>query len=589
MSEAAEVESTEAGEHRNFAARFESERAGMRGGATTAVFAGALLFALLLGILLWLESGAAVYVYVALLFAIACYGLLQIRDATQALESAAEDLSALALDAAEAASREGFLEKVARRQRAAERSDVPDALLGLASDRVTAERTQGVARAAFRSALARMNETAFLRTALVLGGLFGTVLFFANELVGTQILRGDLSVLLPGLRGALASTLTGILGSLVLGLLASRLERIIDGMLSETEAFLLGPVSTVLQATTARRAVTTETDLWQQLVEEVAQLRQEAADSLAGMGTDAHVFAKQLENVVDQIRMLPAVTVPPNLADLGAVVTEFRTGMKDLKETVDVLVPAVQTIGATLPLETAANVQMLLELEDAGRRAMEHHIGEVRTAISRMENAVAENQTSIEALREAERAAPTEVLALAGAARDEAHAARQGVAQLASALTEHGRRLDAVQEALRTTEGTQQALALTQADLVRAGEAVQASAGELRAESDSLRETASQIDEATTRFTAAGSALQGRLHVMDEVIRKVHDQDGAFARIEESVGQTVGELQRRLSPLLDWHRRAASAPMMRFLTLPLWAGNRQVSGRTPEGQDRAPS
>ena len=576
-------------EYRNFAERFERERAKMGDGPQVMQIAGATLGIALLALLLWLQSGPAVFVYVAILFGGAYYGLRQIRDATREAQSAAKDLNKLALAAEASASREEFLEAVASRGRASDRSDVPDALLNLASGAITGERAQGVARAAFRSALARMNEAAFVRTALVLGGLFGTVFFFANELIGREILQGNLSVLLPGLRGALASTLTGIAASLLLGLLASRLERLVDDTVAETEAFLLGPVSMLLQATTARRAVTTETDLWQRLVEEVAELRREATDSFASMGTDAHGFAKQLEGVVGQMRMLPAVTVPPNIADLGIVVTEFRAGMKNLKETVDILVPAVQTIGATLPLEVAANVQSLLEREAAGQRAVQSQFSEIRSAISRLDGAVSENRNAIEALRQEQRAAPAELLAQASAARDEAHATRQDVAQLASGFAEQGQKLGRIQEALRTAEDTQIALARTQEALVHAAQIVQTGARDLSVESASLHETASRIDEATGRFTDVGSTLQNRLSGIDELLRKVDQQRGMLTRIEELVGGTVEELLTRLTPLSDWHRRAASAPMMRFLTLPLWAGDRQASMRDPEGQGHAPS
>jgi biopolymer transport protein ExbB/TolQ/copper chaperone CopZ len=561
-----------------------------------------LLAVCLIALLLYLESPWWVGAYIFALFGVAFLGLRGLRLAFATTQESTRHLGAMAKFLRNQPDRDAFLEEVRKNITPEDRSHVPEATLALGAGPITVDRVSSVARNAFRTAFSELNRANFLRAGLILGGLFGTVFFFAQELTAGAILQGDLAELLPGLRGALASTLTGILASLVIGLLASRLEHLLDGLVAETESFLMGPVGEVLATTPARKAVTTETDLWERLVEEVAELRRSTERSYGAMANDAATFSTSLEQVVDRLGDLPAVQIPPQLSGFQKVIEDFGQGMKDLHNTVEVLIPAVKSLGATLPLKIVTKVDALGEQHRELHQTSKEEItsvksslsgeissvksllnGEIDSVKSSLTNATVlleSNQETLKAIQTSEAYDPTPLLARMAAIEERleglegpvqniksnAQEAAWGAARLHRLSTAQSEALVRIESAVRADDDVRQALTATQAELSQVAAQVSAETTSLRQQTSSLEASTAAIKGASVEIRNAGAWFNQLLPAYGEKLDRIFQ---VVERVEEN-GLTV---DRRLDPLLQWHTRIASAPLIRFL---LWPSGKQV-------------
>lgn len=327
--------------------------------------------AVLVGLVLFLGSAPAVLVWVVFLFAVTYYGARRLQRAIDVMGAATKHLLEIADQLGEWTSRKQLEDFVKPKRTPHDDSNVPEAIWSYAS--TFTERSEGarvVANAAYVRPGAELTVAQFLRTALVLGGLFGTVLFFAIELGDTGLLNGDLSSLLPGLRGVLASTLTGILGSVALGIVASHIERVLEEAIWETESFIGGPVAQLLRAPTAKQSIGDEADLWNALREEVAALRADTLTAYTKLADDAHAYAVSLQDVSDKFSSIPAVTIPPEIANLSDSVGSFERSARSLEATVSRLVEAVGMVGLTAPKQMLADLSQLKTTADKHERLL---------------------------------------------------------------------------------------------------------------------------------------------------------------------------------------------------------------------------
>ena len=323
----------------------------------------------LIGILV--DSGPWVWLYLIFLDLAGTSGLLKLRRALSTNLEEVRHLGAVAGFLEDPHRNQGIVGFVEERISPTDSSNVPEALRNFLTGERSFESVQAASEAAFGHASNALNWANFIRAALVLGGLFGTVLFFALELTGDAIAVGNIEELLPGLRGALASTLTGILGSLLLGVYESRIGGRIDRLVLETQAFLGGPVASHLINETGRADPLKESDLWEFLRQEVAQLREDAQERFGTMGADAHAFAVSLQTVSDQLASLPAIQVPEELSDLFESTKAFSESIKILDGTVGVLVDAVSQLGILAPTKMLEDLSALRKAEKANMEAQE--------------------------------------------------------------------------------------------------------------------------------------------------------------------------------------------------------------------------
>jgi hypothetical protein len=245
----------------------------------------------------------------------------------------------------------------------------------------------------------QLAQVSFVRTVLVLAGLFGTVLFFSREL-SSQVAGGDLDALLPGLRGALASTLSGILGSVTIGFALERPRRIADQLHDAAETFLLGPLRRAVQTRPAPQQVATEIDLWVALADEVATLRDSTAVSAAKMGDDAHSLALTMQQVAAGLAALPHVDLPPELKRLEESVTKFRDGTQRLWDTIEVLVPLVRSLGVEIPARVFEQLDSAVKASEQSALASTTAAEQIRTSLADDEALRRELRAHSESLRE---------------------------------------------------------------------------------------------------------------------------------------------------------------------------------------------
>jgi hypothetical protein len=325
-----------------------------------------VLFLLVIG----LGSPLYVVAWVAAVYAFTFFGTHRLRRALVVTKTALDHFMKFAEFLSQPHDRRSFQEFVSKHIDPDDDSNVPESISTLCTGQISGENIRAASNRAFAIPASELAVAQYRRTALILSGLFGTVLFFAIELGGSQFLSGDLSVLLPGLRGALASTLTGILGSLTLGFIASSIDRTIEQAVWESEAFLGGPVATTLAMTGTETPIVNETELWAALRKEVAQLREETVLAYSKLANDANTYGKSLEVVSQQIAQVPAVHVPPQLARLDDVVSRFAHGVEVLDKTASGLIEAVGSLGVFAPAKTLQQLDQLTSIvRQNGNRA----------------------------------------------------------------------------------------------------------------------------------------------------------------------------------------------------------------------------
>jgi hypothetical protein len=531
----------------------------------------ALLVIALSVILVGLGSPWYVWIYIALLWTVSGWGFARLRQALEVTSEAVQHLEQTAAYLGNQPTRDDLVAFLRERSSPDDRSNVPEAIVSLSAGQMSGESIRVAANTSFTHPTSELNFAAYVRNAMVLGGLFGTVLFFAFELGGTAFQEGNLGELLPGLRGALASTLTGILGSLSLGLVASRIEHHLAQLMWETEAFLSGPVAGALAVTPQKRSLRTETDLWESLREEVARLAEGTAREYARLGGDLHGHARSLEELSRQIGDLPAVQVPPELARLGPAIDQFTHGTDVLAKTSSVLVEAVAALGVFAPAKLLSDVEELASSSAARDSAVATRLATLDARVTSMGSRVDDIHLrtgiperlweSLSALDAAMRRSGEQIAALAEEVRR-----KQDVGTVATAVEEAVASVQRLEGGLSTFRGEVSA----EVDrLARATSALDESAA-------GVRGAASELSGATAGVSKAAPELQKHAARLADAVDRTQQQEKLLQRVEARL--------RPLDAVYEWHERARRAPLMKLLTLPLWR-----SRGTPRRGDAPPT
>lgn len=532
----------------------------------------------LIGLLVMLHSLIQVMIAVAILYFLTYYGLNAVQTALRYAEEALTDLSKLASFVRETRSK-SEVAKWAEDHVKADDSNVPEAIRDLCNHQVDAGSMRVSANAAFTQPSSQLTRIYFLRTALVLGGLFGTVLFFAFSLGGQEIVNGDLGTLLPQLRGALASTLTGILGSVLLGHFGSEIDGLIERSTWETEAFLTGSIAPILQEVPELSAVN-EVQLWSLLLNEVRQLRIDTTESYAKLGNDATIYGVALQAVSDQLANLPAIQVPAQLANLQDVVDQFHGGLTILDRAVTSLIAGVSAVGLYFPAKTVERLD-----------ALQSEFAKAQTA----------NSTNLTGLKSSVDRSISEVRAsgfvMSDAAKHISDVA-ESVVQISSVVSAQTTNIDVIKRET-IANGSQQADVVSRVGalpgmLTDLSNSVQVLQGLLEkallnnrgkaplptpvipplsippeaALGGEFRYPLLPGAEATEVLTTAIAALA-------EAEREFRTQSSELAKAIPSLGDdrqvllNMSKRVQRLDSVFRWHERAARAPLMKLLLMPL--------------------
>jgi hypothetical protein len=507
--------------------------------------------AVLLLLLVVLASPWFVWLYVVLLFSVTYYGAHRLSFAIGVTKAAEEHLLEFAKFLRDPRSRDEFVQLVQSKISPEDDSNVPEALWSYCTGRQSGESGRVVAHSAFVRATAELNLAHFLRTTLVLGGLFGTVLFFATELGGRELLGGDLSALLPGLRGALASTLTGILGSIALGITGNNIDRVVEEAVWETESFISGPVSQVLAGQNASAPIQDEADLWTALRQEVALLRKDTVESYKKLADDAAAYAKALETVSQNLADLPAVQVPVQLANLQDVVARFGSSTDSLDRTVKTLVDSVATVGLIVPAQILNDLAHLRSAagENHDTTMAEFDATTVRLATLRDSLQTVESRVSV-----VERAMSTSQQITDATAELGKKVDVRG-AQTASGILSLGDQLRALGD-IPTRDGHSGGIDSPPA--ADGSDMIEPLMHALSGVQESLALSIEEFKKTEQAVTALSSTIPTKL---DQTLAGIADTQ-----------QKLSAVSRRLSPLdrvYGWHERAAHAPLMKLLLLSL--------------------
>ena len=537
-----------------------------------ALAAPALLLFALIVILVFLRSPWYVWTYIALLWLIAVWGFQRLRTALAVTSAAVAHLDQTASFLGSQPTRDQFIEFLRDKSSPDDLSNVPEAIISLSSGQMSGESIRVAANTSFTHPTSELNFAAYVRNAMVLGGLFGTVLFFALELGGTAFQEGNLGELLPGLRGALASTLTGILGSLSLGLVATRIEHHLAQLVWETEAFISGPVAAALATAPQKRSLRTEVDLWEALREEVARMADGTAEAYGRLGGDIHGHAKSLEELSRRIGDMPAVQLPPELARLGTVIDQFTHGTDVLAKTSRVLVEAVGALGVFAPARLLSDVEQLAAASAERDTALTGGMTVLATRVSALGSRVDDIHQrvgvpdrlweSLAALDAATRRNEEQIARLAEEVR-----ARQDV----GAVTE------AVQQAVASVQSLEGGLATFRGEVSTEVDRLASASSALDGSAAAVRGAVDQLSGLTATVAKAAPELQKQASRLADTIDRTQQQEKTLQRVESRL--------RPLEGVYAWHERAMRAPLMRLLTLPLWpaGGLRSLfGGREPE-------
>lgn len=550
-------------------AQFYTRQSGPLGelrGLTLAI--PALLLLVLAGILTWLGSPLPVWGYIAVLWTVSWWGFQRLRKALAVTSAAVLHLEQTATYLASQPTRDDLLAFLRDKSSPDDLSNVPEALLSLSAGQVSGESIRVAANTSFAHPTSELNFAAYVRNAMVLGGLFGTVLFFAIELGGTGFQEGNVGELLPGLRGALASTLTGILGSLSLGFMASRIEHHLAQLVWETEAFASGPVAAALTTTPPKRSLHTEVDLWEALREEVARLADRAGEVYDRLGADIHGHARSLEVLSQQLGDLPAVQVPPELGRLGTAIDQFTHGTDVLAKTSTVLVEAVGALGVFAPARLLDDVERLASGSEERDRTLGAGLVSLADRVKAMAGRVDEIHgrvgvpdrlwESLAALDAATRRNSEQIAALAAEVRSR---------QDAGAVTA------AVQHAVASVQGLESGLATLRADISSEVDRLGHASSGLDAAAAGIRGAAAELSGITGTVAKAAPELQKQAARLADTVDRAQRQEKVLLQVEAKL--------RPLDEVYAWHERARRAPLMRLLTLPLLpaGGLRALFGR----------
>jgi hypothetical protein len=526
----------------------------------------------LVGLLLYLGSPVPVWVAVVALFLIALYGSLAVKTALRLAKLAMSDLAELAKFATEPRSKQDVAAWATSRV-SADDSNVPEAIRDLCKIGADIGNIRVSANAAFTQPSSQLSRIFFLRTALVLGGLFGTVLFFATALGGQEILGGNLAVLLPQLRGALASTLTGILGSVMLGYFGSEIDGLLERCTWETEAFLAGSIAPILDEPSEIKIVN-EVQLWTQLLAEVQRLRNDTASSYERLGNDVSAYAVGLQTVADKLSDLPAIQIPPQLSNLSDVVAEFHRGASILDDAVRTLVDAVGAVGLYFPSLTVKRLETLSEKADSYHGTHQNALSALHATIDRNTDSLSNTTiltrsavTSLGEIRDSIDTVRQEVRSNAeNSAKSSAasEAAQHAVGQLFFALKDVPTRVNetvtAIDSLARRLHGRDLSVSTGEIDLKTSSKKVDSPVAIPPAVRDHSEMDAQAIEKGVVAIQQAEIDIRAHTQSLADALADLLEGTRLLTRINETLG--------RLDNVFKWHERASRAPLMRFMLLP---------------------
>jgi hypothetical protein len=559
--------------------------------------------------------------YVGAVYGFAFFGTYRLRRALVVTKAALDHFFKFAAFLREPRDRRAFQAFVAEHINPDDDSNVPESIWTLCAGHISGENIRAAANRAFAIPGSELAVAQYRRTALILAGLFGTVLFFAIELGGGQLLSGDLGVLLPGLRGALASTLTGILGSLTLGYIASGIDRTIEQAVWESEAFLGGPVATTLATTEGDKPIVNETELWAALRKEVAQLREETVLAYSKLADDANAYGKSLETVSQQIAQLPAVQVPPQLARLEDVVNRFAHGVEVLDKTASGLIEAVGTLGVFAPAKTLQELDHITSLVRANGDRNAADVERVATAVasarddlnafrSDMRLASSESRDEVRAVgRECHNL--SEVVGSLGASVsvmeratintgdrlanlvDQLAPVPESLSTIGEAFTTLSERLDRARDPVvrdagaieirtsddvRLANGSARSTEVDQRSNLLSDKPVDLTIyeelHELRVNVESVPTSLAQTNEQVTltarRVQSLDESLSDPEYGLRSAVERLNTKVDRLAHQQSGLDDLMSRLSG-MEKVLRWHERAARAPLMRLLLLPFRA------------------
>lgn len=522
----------------------------------------AVALLLLLG---FLRSPWWVWVFVTGLYVLTVFGLYRAARALYLLEKAFDDLKKL-VDCLKESPK---LEEVRLKFGALpnDECNVPEAILSLTSGNRSGESIRSAANAAFVQPISKLALVHYLRSLLILGGLFGTVFFFAIELGRGGILQGNLSELLPGLRGALASTLTGILGSIALGLLVSETDQLVEESVWETEGLFGGPLSTALSKSTEDPKILNETMLWQSLVEQVRALRSDTVESYSRLANDVNAYALALREVSAQLNSLPQVQVPPQLARLQDVVSEFARGTEVLNSAAVTLVDAVGKVGLVVPTRMIESLAELRNDMASTRSEVRSNVTDLKMELLQSSAELAQSVTrSIATMELAIEGAKSQQLAVIGAEAERVHARLEIV----------GVDVQAVKAELSASSKNAGSSVVTPSGLPSSDEnsnGLSSLRSDLAAVRTLVEELPARIPEALGNIDSA-SSLRIEFESIHGIESLVREQDSRLWVLATDLGEMKQSLARaasrlgRVEQMATWLERANRAPLMRLLTLP---------------------
>lgn len=537
-------------DYRSFFARNQTKLE-QRANHAKAWFAG--LGALLAVLLVWLGSEFWVGVYVVVVLWMGLSGALGFRrlraavDVTEEAVGHLEEIAGVVEDDPPRKQLERYLEDMRTPE---DRSNVPEALRHFVEGERVGDEPENVARSAFSHARDALEHAALLRNVLILGGLFGTVFFFALEIdiLSQQMTNAEIGQLLRGLKGALACTLAGIASSVSVGFYGSDVDEQLDALVRETEAFLGGPVARAARRRPERRPVENETELWESLRAEVRQMTVETREAYEGVAEDIRAHTDALRDLGDRLADAPPIKVPEELRNLESSVEEFSGSARLLGELVPPLLETVAAMEVFAPAELVQGMEVLRqrldelegEFSDELARTQDEVRGAARTtqsAAESMEDVPEQMDRGFAALEDDARSLSGQVEDVRNAVEKEREARRNAYEQLADEVERTAGEIEDLRE--RT-------LSLP--------EEIRGAAGRLESAADDLEPLAGRLQD-------AGRSLEHR---------SSGDGSGppaASSQVPELVDE-VRQLRRRVAQIGGWIDRARSAPLMKLLTWP---------------------
>lgn len=407
---------------------------------------------------------------------------------------------------------------------------------------------------------ARLEEAASYRPILVLGGLFGTVLFFAFELGRPSLIGGAIAELLPGLQGALLSTLTGLLGSALLGYYVGRADRERSLLEADLLAFVRGPLWLRLET---ERTVTEGEDnatFWSLAAQELRRLREDTSSMYLSVANQVNGYAAALEQIQQRLSSLPAMKVPKELAHLSGVAQGFEHGMKAMNEGVRVLVAAVDIASTDLPERLVQRVEAIQEEQDLHRKSL--------VSLDRSLAGLSERLRAIDL-----ESVPPELTRLSGEVRrtgqriEEIHGATRSQVGLVARLEEQNRLLDVTRKAL---EGTRDQLREATAELGTSTGLLNDVVGTLQTSGRAMENAAKRTSETHGSIEALSGTVSRSLESLDMRLEAIHDAQQEIKHIaaRETSLQRIDAKLSRLQSVVHWVERAHRAPLVRVLTSP---------------------